>query len=144
MDVGSGWLIVYDDPTGRHTVVVARDGSFSPPKAVSGNCAMVDFARSATTALLTDSCNHGTLFDLAGQTLTEVTFPKPTEITSPCWNLNIAGGQLAFTGIDYLVMFSPGLLGDHHGWIAHVSRGRDNVAKSRVARSPAGTGASAK
>ena len=73
MDVGSGWLIVYDDPTGRHTVVVARDGSFSPPKAVLGTCGMVDFARSATTALLTDSCNNGTLFDFAGEMLTAIT-----------------------------------------------------------------------
>jgi len=105
MDVGSGWLIVYDDPTGRHTVVVARDGSFSPPKAVLGTCGMVDFARSATTALLTDSCNNGTLFDFAGQMLTAITFPKPAEPTNLCWNLNISGGQLAFNGIDYLVMF---------------------------------------
>jgi len=105
MDVGNGWLIVYDDPTGRHSVVVSRDGSFSPPKAVLGSCGMVDFARSATTALLTDSCNNAVLFDLAGQMLTTFAFPKPTDPFGPCPNLGISGGQLAFNGIDYLAAF---------------------------------------
>ncbi|HKO49430.1 MAG TPA: hypothetical protein VJV79_16990 [Polyangiaceae bacterium] len=105
MDVGNGWLIVYDDHTGRHTTVIYRDGSFSTPKPVLGNCGMVDFARSATTALLTDSCNNGTLFDLAGEMLTTFAFPKPSDPISSCYNFNISGGQLAFNGIDYLVMF---------------------------------------
>ena len=116
VDVGSGWLAVYEVASPqvlRYSVSIARDGTVGPAVAVPGVCSngLAGFARSASTALLTDSCGTGVVFDLTGQVSKTMTIATrgnddPTSPFSSCLpSSGFYGGQLAFNGIDYFALY---------------------------------------
>jgi MYXO-CTERM domain-containing protein len=114
LDVGSGWLLVYEvvsaGVTTRYSVVVARDGSLSSPLPLPGACAsgMTGFVRATNTALLTDDCGGGVLLDLMGHVSSALTIAT-TDVFGGC--SAVSGGQVAYNGIDYLALYACSVTG---------------------------------
>ena len=120
VDVGRGWLVVYElvtaNKVARYSVTLARDGSLGEPIALPDPCgplstslAMGDdmrgFVRGTDTALLTDGCGDGLLLDLDGHVLKRVSIANTSAL--PNWSgRTFVGGQVAFNGIDYLVVYA--------------------------------------
>ncbi|MEI9937877.1 MAG: hypothetical protein WDO69_11725 [Pseudomonadota bacterium] len=112
VDIGTGWLVVYglstDSGLSLRAMVLARDGSSSPPTAVAGLCAMgvTGMARGGNAVLLTDGCGTGVLLDLAGNVLSTLTIATTSSFVSPPIPGGIFGGQVAFNGIDFLAIYA--------------------------------------
>ena len=119
LGVGSGWLVVsqvlgYQDSLSLtyYVVSVSPNGSVSAPTAVvPSQChtgGLAGFARSTTTALLTDTCGNGVLLNLSGQVIKTmvVANPAPFLVPSCVPPVHLIGGQVAFNGIDYFATYS--------------------------------------
>ena len=107
IDVGSAWLVVYQAGSARYSVTVARDGTVSAATAIPGTCGFKGFVRAANTALLTDACGNGVLLDLNGQPLKTMAIATSDAFFFDCdFPTGLVGGQVAFNGIDYLVLYS--------------------------------------
>ena len=120
VDVGNGWLVVYEEQseTGikRYLRTLARDGSLGTPAELpiptvgSGifpcQPAMQGLVRGGSSVLLTDRCGTALLLDLAGNVLSSLTIATPSAFKTPPVAGTVQGGQVAFNGIDYLVLYA--------------------------------------
>ena len=113
-DVGDGWLVVYKTlgEGQSHAVTLARSGTLGSPTPVPAACNLVGLAHGGNTALLTDACGKGVLLDLAGNVVTSLTIATAASFAPPpppqCiqnFQCELNGGQVAFNGIDYLVVY---------------------------------------
>jgi len=130
VDVGNAWLIVYEGTSEDGTwadrvVTLGHDGHLGLPVELPPGCVasggIAGLARGGSSVLLTYSCGVGLMLDLAGGVLKSLTIATPESFGSPPKggpSYTPYGGQVAFNGIDYLVLygfftaaFPPSVLG---------------------------------
>jgi hypothetical protein len=115
--VGNGWLAVYEVTVAgvraRYAVSIASDGTLSTPSAIPGTCSdgIAGLARSISNALLSDRCGGAVLMGLAGELPTVLTLATPGSLGLPGSSGPLNGGQVAFNGIDYLVLYGNSVSG---------------------------------
>jgi len=118
-DVGDGWLVVYETTSSGdtwtwmdHAVKLTRGGQLGSPTQLPSVCGgdngPAGLVRGGSTVLLTYSCGIALLLDLAGNVLTSLTIATADTFGNPekDTGYTVYGGQLAFNGIDYFVLYS--------------------------------------
>jgi len=117
VDVGNAWLVVYTETNENgtwtdHVVTLGHDGDLGVPVELPPVCVRNDgvagLARGGSSVLLTYPCGNGLLLDLAGGVLKSLTIATPESFGSPPKASPVYtpyGGQVAFNGIDYLVLY---------------------------------------